>query len=472
MPIPTGQRRAVFRRAFAIVSVVLATGGLVLFKTPAEAGHGGFVIDGKNAATWRGPGAHGSLALSHTRVLSGSTTPLYAELRFAADAGERALRAPISLAVVLDTSGSMEGAKIEDAKRSVLRLLDDMRDEDEIAVVRYSDTSELLQPLARVRDVRRQLQARIRALGAGGGTNIPSGLAHGLRTLESSRPSGEARVRRIVLVSDGLDSTRAQAEALARSSFTDGITVSSIGIGLDFDESYMGAVAQSGHGNFAFLNDGASLATFLKRELHETASTTIDDARVAIRLPRGVRFVSITGAEASVEDGELQVRLGSVFAGDERRVLLELASDGSVDGELRATATWRHLGSSPTNVDAAPLRLATTTSADEVERGRDASVYASAMSVLASKRQLEAASAWAQGDVARATSLTEQNQRDLAAAIAAAPTAAPALSAQAHAYEKQKDSFRLVAPASPEAKSVRKAGAVRDLDNLNRASSF
>jgi Ca-activated chloride channel homolog len=468
MPIPTGPRRAVFRRAFAIVSVVLATGGLVLFKTPAQAGHG-FVVDGKNAATWSGPGAHGSLALSHTRVLLGSTTPVYAELRFAADASEHVARAPISLAVVLDTSGSMEGAKIEDAKRSVLRLLDDMRDEDEIALVRYSDSSELLQPLARVRDVRSQLQSRIRALGAGGGTNIPSGLVHGLRTLESS---SRGRVRRIVLVSDGLDSTRAQAEALARSSFTNGITVSSIGIGLDFDESYMGGVAQNGHGNFAFLNDGASLATFLRRELQETASTTIEDARVAIHLPRGVRLVSITGAEASFEEGELQVRLGSVFAGDERRVLLELATDGTAEGELRTTATWRHLGSSPTNVDVAPLRLATTTSSDEVERGRDASVWASATSVLASKRQLEAANAWAQGDVARATSLTEQNQRDLAAAIAAAPSAAPTLAAQAHAYGQQKDSFRTVAPASPEAKSARKAAAVRDLDNLNRASSF
>jgi Ca-activated chloride channel homolog len=467
--IPSGPRRAVFRRAFAIVSVVLATGGLVLFKTPAEAGRAVFALDGKNAATWSGPGAHGSLALSHTRVLAGSTTPVYAELRFAAEAGDRVARAPLSLAVVLDTSGSMEGAKIEDAKRSVLRLLDEMRDEDEIAVVRYSDSSELLQPLARVRDVRAQLQGRIRALGAGGGTNIPSGLTHGLRALESS---GHTRVRRIVLVSDGLDSTRAQAEALARSSFTNGITVSSIGIGLDFDESYMGGVAQSGHGNFAFLNDGASLSTFLRRELHETATTTIDDARIAIRLPRGVRLVSITGAEAHFDDGELQVRLGSVFAGDERRVLLELASDGTADGDVRATATWRHLGSSPANVDVQPLRLATTTSSDEVERGRDASVWASATSVIASKRQLEAASAWAQGDVARATSLTEQNQRDLAAAIVAAPTAAPALSAQAHAYGQQKDSFRTIAPSSPEAKSARKAAAVHDLDNLNRASSF
>jgi len=469
MPFTTGPRRAVFRRAFAIVSVVLATGGLVLFKSPAEAGRTSFASDGKNAATFRGPGAHGVLALSHTRVLAGSSTPVYAELRFTADAAERVARAPLSLAVVLDTSGSMQGAKLEDAKRSVLRLLDDMRDEDEIAVIRYADASELYQPLARVRDVRRELGARIQSLTAGGGTNIPSGLAHGLRALDTSH---RERVRRIVLVSDGLDSTRAQAEALARSSFTDGITVSSIGIGLDFDESYMGGVAQSGHGNFAFLSDGGSLATFLKRELEETAATTIEDARVSIRLPRGMRLVSATGAEASFDGGELSLRLGSVFAGDERRVLLELASDGAVDGDLRATASWRHLGSPLANVDVSPLRVAATTDPAEVERGRDATVFASATSVVASKRQIEAANAYAKGDVARATALTEQNQRELAAAIAAAPAAAPVLAKQASAYDEQKKTFHAVAPSSDKGRSAAKAAAVKDVDNLSRASKF
>lgn len=467
------------RRAFALSAVVLATGGLVLYRAPSSSAlptdpiRMPLTADGKNAVAFGGEGARGVLALSHTKVLAARTTPVFAELKLVADASERAaVRAPISLAVVLDTSGSMSGEKIEDAKRSVLRLISDMRDEDEITVIRYSDTSELVQSLARVGTVRSSLGARIRELTTGGGTNIPSGLSHGLRSLDEA---AKGRVRRIVLVSDGLDSTRAQAESLARSSFASGITVSSLGIGLDFDESYMGAVAQSGHGNFAFIKDGGSLAGFLKRELEETAMTTIEDARVHIQLPSGTRFVSATGADATLDGNGVELRLGSLFAGDERRVILELTVDGAPgSSDLRAAASWTTVGRPGTRVFSMPtLSLVTSYDAFEVERGRDGAVFASAMSVIASKRQLEAASAYARGDVATATRLTAENEAALGSALAAAPpAAAPALTAQMNAYSAQKQGFTSVRPQSAEGKTVAKSAAAKDLGNLNRASSF
>ena len=466
------------RRAFALSAVVLATGGLVLYKAPSssalvsDSSRRPLTADGKNAVAFGGEGARGVLALSHQKVLAHQTTPVFAELRLVADASERAVvRAPISLAVVLDTSGSMSGEKIEDAKRSVLRLISDMRDEDEIAVIRYSDTSEQIQSLARVGSVRSSLSARIRELSTDGGTNIPSGLSHGLRSLDEA---AKGRVRRIVLVSDGLDSTRAQAESLARASFASGITVSSLGIGLDFDESYMGAVAQSGHGNFAFIKDGGSLAGFLKRELEETATTTIEDARVEIQLPSETRFVSATGADATVTGNSVELRLGALFAGDERRVILELAADG-VPGsaDIHATASWNKVGRSSTRISVPTLHLVTSDDASEVERGRDGAVFASATSVIASKRQLEAASAYARGDVATATRLTAQNEAALGSALATAPpAAAPALTAQMNAYSAQKQGFTSFRPQSAEGKAAAKSAAAKDLGNLNRASSF
>src|SRR6185312_3768525 len=158
-------------------------------------------------------------------------------------------------------------------------------DDDEIVFIRYSSDTELVQPLARVGAVRRALVERIERLDANGGTNIPPALAQAARALEDA---GKGRVRRVVLASDGLDSTRALAEEYARNSAAKGITVSSMGIGLDFDEGYMGGVARSGRGNFGFVKDGASLATFLHRELEETATTTVEGLRARFRLPEGV----------------------------------------------------------------------------------------------------------------------------------------------------------------------------------------
>ena len=476
MPITSSLwlRSAKLRRAVALSAVVLATGGLVLYKAPTSSAYGGsphvLAANGKNAVAFSGPGAHGVLSLSHSKVLAGQNTPVFAELRLLADSQAKSpIRAPLSLAVVLDTSGSMSGEKIEDAKRSVLRLISDMQDSDEIAVIRYSDTSELIQSLARVGEVRSTLNARIRGLDAGGGTNIPGGLSHGLRALDES---AKGRVRRIVLVSDGLDGTRAQAESLARTSFSSGITVSSLGIGLDFDESYMGSVAQSGHGNFAFIKDGGSLASFLKRELDETATTTVENAAVELQLPTGMRFVSATGADASSNGSTVELRLGSLFSNDERRVVVELVADGG-SADIHANAIWNQVGEPSTYVTVPTLSLVASNDRGEVERGTDGAILASAVSVTASKRELEAASAYARGDVATANRLITDNEQALGAALAAAPpAAAPSIAAQLGEYSEQKKTFKSVRPASVEGRAAAKSAAVKDLGNLDRASKF
>lgn len=445
-------------------------GGLVLYRAPAAASPFAFtsgptpLTPGKSSAMFAGDGAKGMISLSHTRV-STSQERVYAEVRMVADAASRpGLRAPISMAVVLDTSGSMSGDKIEDARRSVLDLIQNMRDDDEIAFVRYSDTSELVQPLARVGDVRTSLTRRIRQLNADGGTNIPAGLQKGLSALDGAR---EGRVKRIVLVSDGLDGTRAQAENLARRSFSSGITVSSLGIGLDFDESYMGSLARNGHGNFAFVNEKESVAAFLKHELDETATTTIENAKVTLALGNAVRFVSATGADATRnDDGSVTLTIGSMFAGDERRVIVELDVSGASD--VTGSAKWTRVGAGNVVAHAPTLSMQTGTLA-EVEAGRDGAVFASAVSVISSKRQVEAAAAYAAGDSAKAARIVTDNEEALGAAIQAAPAGiATALSAQQKEYGQQKSGFLRVSPKSDEGRAAAKTSTAKEMKNLDR----
>src|SRR4051794_32579168 len=107
------------RRGIAASAVVLAAGGLILVRAPASA-HGTSIVqftpNGANSASFQGPGAHGVLALSNTKVLGGGQS-IFAEVRLTADATEESKeRAPLSIAVVLDTSGSMSGEKIDQAR--------------------------------------------------------------------------------------------------------------------------------------------------------------------------------------------------------------------------------------------------------------------------------------------------------------------------------------------------------------------
>jgi Ca-activated chloride channel homolog len=479
MSIRTWLRTPRIRRGLAASAVILAAGGLILARTPAGAAPLlrpitgapiGAVATGENSATFSAQGAHGIFALSHTHVLAGSERRFFAELDLTADAPAHAQeRAPLSIAVVLDTSGSMDGEKIEQAKQAVVRLIRDLRDDDEIAFVRYSTDSELVQPLARAGAVRNQLISKVQGLVAAGGTNIAPALHEGLRALAEA---GKGRVLRVVLASDGLDSTRAASEAIAKESAGRGVTVSSMGIGLDFDASYMAGVARSGHGNFAFVNDGPALTSFLHRELEETASTTIESATARIKLPAGVRFVRAVGAEAKALDGgEIELSLGSLFANDERRVVIELAANVEV-GEARAfegRVSWSNVGGDGVNARFGDVAIRGSADESVVAQGRDGAVLARAMSSTASLRQIEATEAYAEGDVQRAQGLIDQNIADLHAAATAAPAAAAtSLQAQAQSYDETKRTFASAAPRSAAGSIAAKQAVEKNTSNIAR----
>ncbi len=474
-----------FRRGMAAAAVVLAAGGLVLFRAEAKPAYHdrpdltGFLPSGStNIATFSGPGLHGSLALSQTTVLPGAGGRLFADLTLVADAASVACeRAPLALVIALDTSGSMTGEKIAQAKSAITRMVRDMRDTDDVALVRYSDSAELIQPLASVGAVRESLLARVNALEAGGGTAIPLGLASALDALTGEHGG---RVRRVVLVSDGLDSSRPQSERLASSSFERGITISSMGIGLDFDEAYMSGVARSGHGNFGFVNDGLALAQFLTRELKETASTTVEGATIRVALPPGVRFVRATGADVRPAgggwpEGQVDLKIGALASGEERRVLLELATslDAGSSVTLSGSASWMQVGAGQGAATIPSLSLVAVNDPAAVERSRDGTVWARATSVTASERQLRAAEAYAQGDTAKADSLIKENLDDLKAAQAAAPPpAASALSAQVSSYESTRRAFKSFAPATAAGKTHAKAAVEKNYANSSAAGAF
>ena len=459
------------KRGLAAGIVVLATGGLVLARAPAITSSSTFgVALGKNASSFSGPGAHGTLSLSQTKVLAASGQSVFAELRLKADESRSVdeARAPLSLAVVMDTSGSMSGEKIESAKRSVISLLRQMRDDDEVALVRYDTVNEVIQPLARVGSVRNSLIERVSQLTAGGGTNIPPALSQGLSSLSFAR---SGRVRRVVLVSDGLDGGRSESERLARSALDSQVTVSALGIGLDFDEGYMSGVATSGRGNFGFVQDSSALARFLQRELEETAKTVVENARAQLELPPGARFVRAVGAEANVRGGDVELLMGSLFAGDERRVVIELELDAEHGQSLplHADVSWQRLGGDRTVAKLSELSVTGDSDADAVMASRDGRVYASAISAMASFRQIAASEAYARGDAKGADKLLQQNLADLEVAAAAAPAEEKAsLERQRADVTDSQNKFRSFAPGSAPAKAASKESAWKNSENLSR----
>src|SRR5690606_16024746 len=163
-------------------------------------------------------------------------------------------RRPLNLVVVVDTSGSMsQEDRIGYARAGLHQLVDQLEPGDRVALVTYSDRARVWNDLSVETDPA-ALHDLVDQLGAGGGTNIHDGLEEGFQ-LSLSAWDVE-RQNRVILVSDGLATvgiTDDQSiQAMAERYFQDGIGLTTIGVGRDFNVNLMRSLAERGAGNFYF----------------------------------------------------------------------------------------------------------------------------------------------------------------------------------------------------------------------------
>jgi Ca-activated chloride channel family protein len=428
----------------------------------------------RTSADFSGRGAHGRLAISHGKLLASGTRALYAELRVAADPvrDDAYARTPASMVLAIDTSGSMAGQKIVDARRSALAMLDDMRPDDYVAVVRFAGDAQIVVPLSRVSDARSTARQQISMMSAVGSTDI----AKGLRLASTQLGWGsDERTQRIVLVTDGRDTSGAPRETggyVARAQASRGVTVSALGIGTDYDADYLANLAELGRGNYEYLSDSSALGRFLQKELRETMRTTVRNMAATIDLPSSARVRDVWGANWERTSSGVRLTFGSLYAGDERRAVVSMDVDTQGPGSwfsLRGAASWQPAGASRVEVGMPALRVDAVASAGEAEASRDPSVYASYTSVLSSRREQEAAAAFERGDRARAIQLNAQSQADLDKAAAGAPAdIASRLRAQKKAYEKHNDVYSTQQPAAAPARAI----GASEHKNTDRANAY
>lgn len=436
------------RRRSAIVaagSVVFALGGAVLLRAPAQAGVDTSATPFMNTSNGEvvhieGPALTGTAALSQSAVVAAGEQTLLAEVNLRAAGEGTHARSPVAIAVVLDTSGSMQGDKIRQAQSALTQLVERMADDDMVAIVTYDHATTVRHGLARVSEVRSQISTIASAIWASGGTVIPPALHQGASLL-SSAPANF--VRRVVLISDGVDGSGATPHTIHASvqAFAQqGIAFSALGIGSDYDESFLTNVADAGHGGYAFLATGGELQPFLQRELDHASNTVVDGVVATFELPEGWRVSRGFGFVPEMHGMSVNVPIGQIASGETRKAILELRGPSGPVGFTQSFGVqlqYRTVADSVSHrAGDGALALHTVASSEESIASRNAEVYARSQAVAIDYDQREAIDAWRSGDTQRAAQLAQQNQGRLEEVQAAAPASlAGALRAQEQAMQ-------------------------------------
>jgi Ca-activated chloride channel family protein len=269
--------------------------------------------------------------LDRGAVMAGGTGLVRMELTVTSEhepSGEA--RRATDLVVVLDESGSMSGAKIEDARGAAHALLNQLGPEDRFALVSFDSGVERRIPLAAVvPDNLPRMRRAIDGIAAGGGTEMQLGLAAG----SEQHRSAPGRAARTILISDGLPNSPEglvdQARGFARAE----APLTTVGIGDDYDERLMVDLADAGTGNFYWVTRGQDLATVFGHELSTAQETVATGLQVGLELGNGVELVDASGYPTRVVAGRAVFDVGTLYASQERSFWITLRVPADQPGE-------------------------------------------------------------------------------------------------------------------------------------------
>jgi Ca-activated chloride channel family protein len=284
---------------------------------------------------------HVSTQLDRTLLSESAGGEVIVQVDLASDAPrERGPRVPVNAVMILDRSGSMSGSKLERAKEAARALVEALGPDDSFSIVEFSNAADVVAPAGpATREAKAYAMAAISRIMAMGGTNLSS--AFDLAGPQLSEGRAHGRVDKVFVASDGLANQGIFARpsllkfALDRFGHS---TVSTFGIGDDYDEQFMTQLAVQSGGRARYVANGAQLAQAFADEFSRASTAVAHDVRLDVRPAGGVRLERIIGFGPS-----LTARLPDVAAGEERRVLVKLhAPPGHGTASLaEIELTWR-----------------------------------------------------------------------------------------------------------------------------------
>jgi Ca-activated chloride channel family protein len=361
----------------------------------------------------------------------------YLEIGVAADGmPERGPRTPVNAVLIIDRSGSMAGEKIARARDAARALIAELDGEDRIAIVDFASDARILVPSAPATPaLKESALAQVARLQATTGTNLSAAFDLAAPQLERGRAA--SRLDKIFLATDGLAnegvSERAGLLKIAARDFGRA-TLSTFGIGEDYDEDLLAALAAQGGGRTRFIHSAAELAPAMRAELTRAARTVARDVRIDVTGLSGARVLRVLGYGF---DGD-SIRLPDFAAAEERRIFVKLAYAGAAregDSDVAKVAlSFIDAAGAPHAAQA--VARASFTSDPALLRVRANEALAHGARAELAELARDAAELKGEGRAEEARSRVGQMKYLLQAAAAAAPPAAmPELEKRAKAYE-------------------------------------
>ncbi len=274
-----------------------------------------------------------NITLDHEPVADGGWL-VRALLKVEGELREHKDRAPLNLSLVLDRSGSMGGGKLAAVKKAAALLVQRLDPSDTLSVIAYDDEVTVIASPSTGAE-QPNLVSAIQSIRTGGTTNLSGGWLQGRQFV--SDHASEGSVNRILLLTDGHANVGITAPdkltGLCRTAAADGVTTTTIGFGVGYDEDLLTAMADAGGGGAYYIEEPDQAPAVFEEELAGLLSIAAQNVRVAITVADATESCRVLHSYPSSSEGDLlTLELGDLYAREPRPVLAEFLMKPAEDG--------------------------------------------------------------------------------------------------------------------------------------------
>lgn len=323
-------------------------------------------------------------------------------------------RPKANVAIVIDRSGSMQGDKIAQARKAAISAIERMSGDDIVSIITYDDNVDVLVPATKVTDPE-SIKQKINSIESNGSTALFAGTSKG--AAEVRKFLEKQRVNRVLLLSDGLanvgPSSPSELEELGASLIKEGISVTTMGLGLGYNEDLMTRLAMAGNGNHVFIESADTLVGIFQQEFDSVMSVVAKDIKIRTTLAEGIRPVRVLNSEANIEGQHIDISLGQLYSKQERYFIVEVEvpvkSSGSQLDMASVDVAYSNLQT--TTVDKLNSKLAGRFSDDVelVEKTFDAKVRSDCVLQIANVKNRLATALRDAGNIEEARQILQMN---------------------------------------------------------------